>query len=114
MRTEPFWIDEQRADHRVVIAVRGEVDIATVSELREALSRALDSPATDVWVDLSATAFIDSTALATLAGAHRALDGARRLSVICPAGPVRRVFEISGLDAHLALFPSRSAANGAR
>jgi hypothetical protein len=32
--------------------------------------------------------------------------------VICPPGPVRRVLEISGVDAVLEVFPDRATANG--
>ena len=37
----------------------------------------------------------------------------RQLAVVCPFGPVRRVFELSGLSELFALFASREAAAAA-
>ena len=104
MEWEPFRIDEREIGPRMVLAVHGEVDLATAPQLSRAIERA--DAFREIWIDLSATSFMDSTGLATLVGAYRSLaGGGRRLTVICPAGPVRRVFELSGVDQHLELLP---------
>jgi anti-sigma B factor antagonist len=106
---------EQQVGRRFVIAPRGEIDLATVGVLDAAVTRAVDAGAADLWIDLTAVDFIDSTGLTAIVRAHRALDdGRRRLAVICPAGPARRAFDVSGLGRHIALFSDRSAASAAR
>ena len=109
-----FEVLEQHVGRRFVIVPSGEIDLATVGVLDAAVVRALESGAADLWIDLANVDFIDSTGLTAIVRAHRALDdGRRRLAVICPEGPVRRAFEVSGLDAHVALFPDRSSASAA-
>jgi anti-anti-sigma factor len=54
---------------------------------------------------------MDSTGLHTVLGLRRRLGQLRRrLAIVCPQGPVRRVFEISGLDRDLVIHPTLAAA----
>jgi anti-sigma B factor antagonist len=92
-----FEVSEAREGDRIVLAVSGEIDMATADQLRDALLRAAESRI-DVWVDLSEVEFMDSTGLNALVIAHRAMgDDGRRLYVICPDGPAHRALEVSGL-----------------
>ena len=101
-------IEESPLGDGVVLEVAGEVDVATVNALKEALERADDG---DVWIDLTGVDFMDSTGLTTLVLAHRRMDHpVRRLALICPAGPVRRVLEIAGIDRVVPVHTSRDAA----
>ncbi|GAC1538172.1 MAG: hypothetical protein NVS3B12_23020 [Acidimicrobiales bacterium] len=92
------------ADH-VVVAVSGEVDLATADDLWAAIATvALER--THVLVDLTETAFMDSTGLSVLVRAHRHLasvDGS--LAIRTAPGPVRRVLSISGLTRTLTVDP---------
>src|SRR5215813_4881830 len=107
-------IEELKVGLRVVIAVSGEIDLASVDELKAALARAADGKPRDVWIDLTRVGFMDSTGLTTLVIAHREFDEpTRRVAVICPEGPVRRLLELAGLDRVLPVYPSRSAAQAA-
>jgi anti-sigma B factor antagonist len=108
-----FQLAEQRVDGRVVIAAHGEIDLATVGGLDAAVARALASDARDLWIDLTGVEFIDSTGLTAIVRAHKGLNDGRRLAVICPPGPARRAFEISGLDGHVSLFLDRAAVSAA-
>ena len=92
------------------VAVHGEVDLETVTALEAALESAiLDSGGAFV-VDLSGVEFIDSIGLHVLLRARGLLGREdRALAVICPFGPVRRVFELAGLSELFALFDSREA-----
>ena len=87
-----FAIEETRDGDRIVLAVRGEIDMATAYRLRAALERA--DGARDVRVDLREVEFMDSTALSALVAAHQALE---HLTIVCPPGPGRRALEVSGL-----------------
>jgi anti-anti-sigma factor len=110
--TPPLGLLESRVGHRLVLAVKGEVDIASAPALRAALEGAADSGAAEIWVDLSRVEFMDSTGLTVLVEARQWLDG-RRFAVICPDGPVRRVMAVAGIDRMMAVHPSRSAAHAA-
>jgi anti-sigma B factor antagonist len=60
-----------------VLAITGEVDLATVPRLRDQLVRiASDHPGVPVVADLDGVTFIDSTGLGVLVGAQRRIGGA--------------------------------------
>jgi anti-sigma B factor antagonist len=93
------------------VAVRGEVDISVAEALEQALEVAILESAGAFVVDLSDLDFIESTGLQVLLRARGLLGREdRALAVVCPHGPVRRVFELSGLSELFALFPSREEA----
>ena len=97
---------------RTILSVDGEIDMGSVPLLADAVDRALDDGALELWIDLSGTSFMDSSGLhQLLAARRRALGLNRRLAVICPGGHVRRLFEISGVGDHLPLYESRAAAH---
>lgn len=104
-------LDAAALDGAAGLAVRGQVDMATAPELEERLDAAIRESAGAFVLDLSGVDFLDSTGLRTLLRARGLLGREdRALAVICPYGPVRRVFELSGLSTVFALYPSREAA----
>jgi anti-anti-sigma factor len=90
---------ERNSDGGVeVVAVSGEIDIASASRLITGLNDAVGNCDVPVIVDLTDVAFMDSTGLALLLNAHRRL--ARRgkgFAVVCADGPVMRVFTITDM-----------------
>ncbi len=111
---EELRISELRVGRRSVLAVSGEIDIATVDVLRVAVERVLASPAADVWIDLSEVGFMDSTGIKVLLHARSELSRApRHFAVICPPGPVRRVLRIAGVEPALAIHADRASAHAA-
>jgi anti-anti-sigma factor len=96
------------------VAVRGEVDINGAQALEATLEAAiLDSVGAFV-IDLTDLDFIDSTGLHVLQRARGLLGREdRALAVVCPHGPVRRVFELSGLSELFLLYGSREQAAAA-
>jgi anti-sigma B factor antagonist len=89
---------------RTVLAVSGEVDVATVPALRSAIQAAFDSGAAELWIDLSRTTFMDSSGLHAVFDARvRAENVGSRLEIVCPPGPVRRLFDIVGYSERLLL-----------
>ena len=81
------------------IVLTGELDMSTVAWVRPIVESACDSSPGTVVLDLSAIEFVDSHGFQLLAAIHRALaaDGCV-LVVLPPPAPVRRAFEITGLD----------------
>jgi len=86
-----------------MVAVAGEVDIATVSRLRERLFELAASGRTLV-VDLDQVSFIDSAGLAALVGtAKRAAAHGASLQVVCARPRTRQLFRLTGLDGRVPL-----------
>ena len=116
---EPFVdgtarFSHQTVGHRTVIGVTGEVDVFAAPLLRRAIDEALAAGGLELWIDLSETEFMDSSGLHAIADAHmRTQELERRLTVICPPGPVRRVLDVSGLSERLPLAVDRAAAHRA-
>jgi anti-anti-sigma factor len=96
----------QLSDRLKVIAVEGELDIATVDELRDPVEDALES--SGVILELSALEFIDSIGIWTLVRlCERALKSGHRFAVVNGShDQVERVFQLTGLDKHLPIFTS--------
>jgi anti-sigma B factor antagonist len=89
-------VDTTRAGRR--IAVRGDLDLATVESLRPALENALEArePTT---LELSQCTFLDSSALKAIADASRRADETGiSFTVARPSPQAARVLEVSGLD----------------
>jgi anti-anti-sigma factor len=102
---EPFSIAVQEAHERLVVAARGELDLATAPQLEAVLLPPLRHGGSVV-LDLRALSFMDSTGVRVIVSAHLAAQehGGHLALVRCPPdGPVGRILEISGLDAVLNL-----------
>jgi len=95
---EEMRVHEEVLGDANLIAVRGDVDHNTAPILADALRRATLDGEGRVVLDLCETSFIDSAGISTLLNGLRRLTRERRkLIVVCPPGPPRRVFELLGL-----------------
>ena len=104
-------LEEARVGHRLVLGLRGEVDLASVAVLHAAVERVRTCGAAEVWIDLSDVEFIDSTGLSALVAARRLVVPERGLVLICPDGPALRVIQVAGLDRVFTIRPDRAAAH---
>ncbi len=94
-----------------MVLVEGELDIATASRLISVLNSSVAEAIKAVVVDLTAVGFMDSTGLALLINANRRLMLRRKgFAVVCPPGPLRRVFEITDMVETLRVCPDRESA----
>jgi anti-sigma B factor antagonist len=101
----PLRIDTVDFDGRLVVAVHGELDIATSPLLDEALARARRTDAARILIDLAAVSFIDSTGLHVLIK-HAREEGIRgRIRLTKCSSQVQRVIELSGTIDHLPFDP---------
>ena len=95
----------------ILLAVTGELDIATVPELRDRLTEAIEGGARAVVLDLRDVTFMDSVAMAAILHARTQLGERGRMAVVlAPDSYTQLVFEIAGLPRCLALFESRADA----
>lgn len=96
-------IRARREPGYVVVTVAGEVDIATVAQLRERLA-ALAVSGVPLVADLDQVSFIDATGLGALAGAAReATEHGTSLHLVCAQPQTRRLFRVTGLDRQIPL-----------
>jgi anti-sigma B factor antagonist len=103
----------ERGGHSVV-CVRGEVDLATASQLRESLLDLTDRPEPRVIVDLEGVGFIDSTGIGVLVGGiKRARSQGGMLSLVCTQRRILKVLEITGLTRVFPVFDRIDDALGA-
>ena len=94
-----------------IVAVRGEIDVYTAPELRDALKQALDAGCVRVVIDLGGTTFVDSSGLGVLVGAYRRLrDRGGALAIVNDDRDIARTFEITGLDELLPIAGTRDEA----
>jgi anti-sigma B factor antagonist len=111
---QPLAVKRTSRDGVELLLVEGELDIATAPRLISALNNAVQEVLHSLVVDLSDCGFMDSTGLALLINAHRRL--ARRskgFAVVCPPGPLRRVFEVTDMVDTLHVCPDRESARAA-
>ncbi len=87
-----------------VVEPRGDIDLATARELGDVLREEVAVGPDEVVVDLSSTTHLDSSGVAVLLNAQRRLTRAgSRFTVVAPAGPPRRVLELTGVAETLRL-----------
>jgi anti-sigma B factor antagonist len=110
----PLAVERTSRDGVDVLFVEGEIDVASAPRLIAALNDAVAEAARSVIIDLTSVGFMDSTGLALLINAHRRLAVRRKgFAVVCPAGPLRRVFEITDMVDTLRVCPDRETAAAA-
>ena len=110
----PLQVERTRVDGLDVLVVEGELDIATAPRMISALNEALAAGDDPLVVDLSRVLFMDSTGLALLINARRrALRSKRGFAIVCPRGPISRVFEIADMVDSLRVCPDRESARRA-
>jgi anti-sigma B factor antagonist len=105
---QAFEVVDLPSDKVAGVAVRGEVELATAPALTVALEEGIRRSSGAFVVDLVAVDFLDSSGVACLVRA-RALLGRdnRALALVCPAGNVRRVLELTGIDELVRVYGSR-------
>ena len=89
-----------------VLAVRGEIDLASVDDFRRALESLIREARSPALVDLSGVTFIDSTGMAALMSARGTADAAGvELVLVEPSPQVRMVLELTDLWTHFKTRP---------
>jgi anti-sigma B factor antagonist len=91
-------------DGSAVLAVRGEVDVATAPRLREYVVDAVTNGYRYIVIDLDGVDFLDSTGLGVLVGAlKRVRTHEGELHFVCTQPRILKVFDITGLDRVLSI-----------
>ena len=91
-------VDSREVAGWTVVAVRGQLDVATAPRFRQVLVEAQYGGGTDVVVDLAGVEFLDSMGLGVLVGAiKRARSHDTQLVLAAANDRVGHVLELSGL-----------------
>jgi anti-sigma B factor antagonist len=94
-----------------VLAVRGEIDVASAPEFHASLSDLIGQGHEVVMVDLSEVSFIDSTGLGVLVGAEKEMrQSSRDLRLVVTQPQITRLLELTGLDEVFTVLSSTSDA----
>ena len=90
----------EEADGVKVLALEGEVDLSTVEEFIQRLFEVTASGRERIVLDLTPATFIDSMVVdAHFASIARIRRLGGDLAIVCPNPDLRRILEITGLDA---------------
>lgn len=104
-------VEETFEPSGVVLAVSGELDIATASALRDRLDAAIKAGKQRLVIDLFGVDFLDSVALATIVHARKELPEEGKLALaVEPGSYPMLIFESSGLNKMLDLVDTRAQA----
>jgi anti-sigma B factor antagonist len=108
----PFEVrSEELEDGIRAFAVRGELDMNTAPDLEQRLDDALGNAGGSIMLDLSDCEFIDSTGIALIVRSWRQLsDGGYTLVLCCDNHQVRRLLEITGVEASISVHERRDEA----
>jgi anti-sigma B factor antagonist len=90
-----------------VMAVEGEVDLATVEQLEAEIKSFLNEAVSSLAIDLTPTGFMDSTGLKCLVESSRSFGEAkRRFALIVSSGPISRLIDLSGINSKVTVVES--------
>lgn len=95
-----FRYSVAREGSEATVTASGEIDLASSPDLRRELQALLDDGVRRIVVDLGDVTFIDSSGLGVLVGVLKRIkevEGGGSLEILGLTGPVRKVFEITGL-----------------
>jgi anti-sigma B factor antagonist len=97
-----FSLSDRAEENRHVIALSGELDIASAPALESKVGELCTDGAAAIVIDLSELAFIDSTGLRTILGAQSVCkEQACDFSLVPGQKSVQRLFVLTGLLEHL-------------
>ena len=92
-------VELETAGSTVHVSLRNEILVSNFQPVKEALLRALESPAQTVEIDLSGVPYMDSTGLGMLLEIQRVVKETKgRLRLLRPSEQVMRALKVMALD----------------
>lgn len=85
-------------DDCCVVEARGEIDLYSSPQLREAILKACKAKKQRVGINLSEVTYMDSSGVATLVEGLQASGGAASFLLVAPSHSVLKVLQLSRLD----------------
>jgi anti-sigma B factor antagonist len=110
IHASPFEIRSELKAGNARVTLSGELDLATVPRVQEAVEALLGQGASKLVIDLSRLAFVDSSGLRMFIALNdRAADEGWALALIRPAEPSLSVFQITGAEQNLPFIEDTGA-----
>jgi anti-anti-sigma factor len=105
----PFEINVARDRESATVTLAGELDIATVSRVEEAIEATLTDEVQTLTIDLSGLGFVDSSGLRLfIVLDQRAGEQGWELRLLRPDAHVLTVFQVSGVEENLPFIEDAS------
>jgi anti-sigma B factor antagonist len=99
-----FRVEMRTEGQATVVAVTGELDLASSPELEQHLEQFYASDSELLVIDLRGLEFMDSTGLSVIVSAHQKLiDAGRRLIIVRGPQQVQRLLDLTGVAERLEL-----------
>lgn len=105
-----FSAHVEQAGAATVVAVSGDVDMATAPQLSKHVADAVAEGPDVVVVDLTDVRLLGSSGLAVLVSANAQSPPEVPIRIVASGRSTTRVLEMTGLDQTLAVYPTRAAA----
>ena len=107
---EQLRIATRRGSDRLILALEGELDMASSTLLQEALARANCEGTGTVVLDLRGVRFLDSSGLKAIFRARKAVrERGQQFAVTPGSAQVQRLLSLTHLDEHLRTIDSPDA-----
>jgi anti-sigma B factor antagonist len=101
---------QQATPGATVLALAGELDLATIGVLKDAVGDRL-TPDAHIVLDLAGLTFCDSTGLGAFVALHRqARTSGARFAVAAPRRRIADLFTLSGIDQVIVVYDSTDSA----
>jgi anti-anti-sigma factor len=98
----PFDVEIRPADGRTFVVPRGDLDLATADRVAASIDELVTAGCGEIVLDLRHLTFMDSAGLRLVVQQTRRSD--RTVCVIDGTPPVSRLFDLTGMRAHLPFF----------
>lgn len=100
----------RRVQTHALVILAGEIDLSSVGELYEKLAELARDGVCHVALNVAEVTYLDSTGLSLLVSEHKRMDSLNgELIIFSPSEPIRRLFQITGLDSYLNIRPKEFA-----
>jgi anti-sigma B factor antagonist len=93
----------QQQDAGASVIVRGEVDMATAPQLRDALYGLIDDGARGITLDCRGLQFLDSSGIGVLLAVRNRLGEDGSLTLEGPPAHVRKVLDLTGVSERITI-----------
>jgi anti-sigma B factor antagonist len=103
---QPFHVEARPERDRVVVAVTGELDLATAGKVEEEVTGLYDRGFQRVVLDLSDVSFMDSSGLRLLIRLDAHARGDRGFTVVQGDGAARRLLVLTRLEERFTRQPA--------
>lgn len=102
------FVSSRMEDGHVSVALSGEIDLSNADNVERDVARAIPNHATSASIDLTKVTYIDSVGMRLFFNLAARLRTAQiEMRIIAPVtSPARRIVEISGLTAVVAVEPA--------